>query len=436
MSTLRVKGNLYRDGALAPGVLHIDQDAGTITDITSDGEADLDFGNRAILPGAIDIHVHFREPGMTHKEDWTSGTTSAAFGGVTSVVDMPNTNPPTTTMKGLVEKLQLAKDKAVIDYAVWSGVTWYLDDLPEMLRHTPGIKIYLGATTGDLLLDDNDRVRQALTIAGKAGTPVVLHCEANRVLKQYRRTEEKLEDHDTTRPPTAEVEAIYDVMKALPSIKPAPPIHVAHIASADAVQAAEAAGFSRGVCPHHLLLDTASCCDHHPTHGKMNPPLRAPGSKDALWACFAEGRIPILESDHAPHTKSEKADNFHQAPAGVPGVETLLPVLLGQVAAGRVDLTTVVDAATHAPASLLGLNDRGSLEVGKQADFAVYDLDAPAPVDEKTLHSKCGWSPFHGLDAVFPTHVYQRGAPVVEEGTLRVGPGDGRPMFPLPEGVE
>jgi dihydroorotase len=434
MSELTVRGQLYRGGQLTAGVLHIKN--GKIVKITNDADAvDVDFGDNAILPGAIDIHVHFREPGATHKEDWTSGTTSAAFGGVTSVVDMPNTNPPTTTMQGLSEKLKLAHAKAVVDYAVWSGCTWYLDDLPEMLKHTPGIKIYLGATTGDLLLDDKDRVHQALKIAGTAGKPVVLHCESNAILQRNRRNEEKLEDHDTTRPPMAEVEAIYDVLKGLPGIKPAPPIHVAHIASAEAVQAAEAAGFGRGVCPHHLLLDTASCCDEQPTRGKMNPPLRSVLAREGLWACFAEGRIPILESDHAPHTKSEKSENFHQAPSGVPGVETLLPVMLAQVIAGRVPLSTVVDAATKAPAKLLGLKDRGALEVGKQADFMVVDLTATTKIDEKKLHSKCGWSPFDGLDAVFPSHVYQRGTAIVENGKLRAKPGDGKPMFPLPEGI-
>lgn len=432
MSGRTVKGRIYRDGRLTPGVLHIAD--GVIQKITDDADdVDLDFGDQAILPGAIDIHVHFRDPGATHKEDWTTGTTSAAFGGVTSVVDMPNTNPPTTTMRGLRDKLEQARKKAVVDWAVWSGVTWYLDDLPEMLQYTPGIKIYLGATTGDLLLDDQDRVHRALKIAGKAGRPVVLHCEAERVLKAHRRTEERLEDHDTTRPPTAEVEAIYDIMKGLPGIKPVPPIHIAHIASADAVQAAESAGFSRGACPHHLLLDTATCCDHHPTHGKMNPPLRTTAAREALWDCFATGRIPILESDHAPHTKTEKSENFHQAPAGVPGVETLLPVMLAKAVADDVPLATVVDAATKAPAALLGLTDRGALEPGMQADFAVYDLDRPTQVKEGDLHSKCGWSPFDGMDAVFPSHVFQRGHAIVEDGGLRAAPGDGRPMFPLPE---
>lgn len=425
-----VAGRIYQGGKLVPGVIHVED--GRITKVAKSGKADHDFGDKAILPGAMDIHVHFRDPGMTHKEDWTTGTTSAAFGGVTGVIDMPNTAPPTTTMKAVREKLRIASEKAVVDYAAWSGVTWYLDDLPEMLKWTPGIKIYLGATTGDLLLDDNDRVRNALKIAGNAGKPVLLHCEAQRILKQHRRTEEKLEDHDTTRPPLAEVEAIYDVLKGLPGIDPAPPIHVAHIASAEAVQAAEAATFSRGVCPHHLLLDVEHCCDHHPQRGKMNPPIRTPAAREGLWNAFVDGRIPILESDHAPHTKTEKGDNFHNAPAGVPGVETLLPCLLGQVAEGTVDLATVVDAATRAPADLVGTPDRGRIEVGAKADFAVYDLDSPAPVDENALHSKCGWSPFHNQSAVFPSHVWLAGDLLIDDGTLLGKPGGGRSIIDLP----
>ncbi len=429
--TWRVGGNIYRDGRLERGILHIED--GRIAKITKSGAVDQDFGDRAILPGAIDVHVHFRDPGMTHKEDWTTGSTSAAFGGVTSVVDMPNTAPPTSTLKAVRDKLRIAGSKSVVDFAVWSGVTWYLDDLPQMLNWTPGIKIYLGATTGDLLLDDNDRVRRALDIAGAAGKQVVLHCEAQRVLQELRRTEERLEDHDSTRPPLAEVEAIYDVLKALPTLDKPPAIHVAHIASIDAVQAAEAAKFSRGVCPHHLLLDVVGCCDAHPTRGKMNPPLRTPESRAGLWDAFAAGRIPVLESDHAPHTVAEKNDSFHAAPAGVPGVETLLPVMLGKVAAGDVPLHIVVDAATRGPAALIGATDRGALEPGMKADFAVYDLDSPAPVDQKSLHSKCGWSPFDGMAAVFPSHVALAGQWIVDDGELVGRAGGGQSIFTLPE---
>lgn len=432
---LSIAGRLYQDGHLKKGVLHIDTETGLIEKVAKSGRLDdhRDFGDQAILPGAIDMHVHFRDPGATHKEDIQTGSTSAAFGGVTAFVDMPNTAPPTTTMKALREKLRLMRDKAVVDYAAWSGATWFLEDLPDMLRYTPGIKIYLGATTGDLLLDDGERVKEALRITGQAGKVAVLHCEAQRVLSQFRTTEKELADHDRTRPPLAEVEAIYDVMKALPSLDAAPRIHVAHIASREAVEAAKAAGFSRGACPHHLLLETSSCCSESPGHGKMNPPLRGPASRDALWAAFASGDIPLLESDHAPHTKTEKNDTFHQVPAGVPGVETMVPLLLAKATAGDVALATVVHAATAGPADLLGLKDRGALAAGMRADLAVYDLESPAPIETKALHSKCGWTPFEGMDAVFPSFVAIRGRAVVEDGKLRASPGDGRPLFDVPE---
>jgi dihydroorotase len=425
---MRVRGQLYQEGELVPGVIVIND--GKITAVEPDGEADLDFGAQAILPGAIDIHVHFRDPGANHKEDFYTGSVSAAFGGVTAVVDMPNTNPPTTTWNALVQKLQIADEKSVVDFAAWCGATWFLEDLAKMLVHSPGLKIYLGASTGDLLMEDQNRVRQCLEIAGKAGKPVALHCEAQRVLNQFKRQEMVLQDHDDTRPPMAEVESIYDILKAFPSLKHKPRIHVAHIASVDAVTAAEKAGFSRGVCPHHLLLDTETCCDHNPGRGKMNPPIRRPGSKDALYQAYKDGRISILESDHAPHTKNEKSDEFNKVPAGVPGVETMLPLLLAEAQKGNVSFRHVVDSVTVAPAELLGLN-KGKLAVGMDADFAVYDMKA-APIVEADLHSKCGWSPFDGQDAIFPSQVYVRGNPVIVDRKLVAKAGSGAPLYPLP----
>ncbi len=420
-------GQIYRNGKLTKGILHVED--GIITKIARTATMDdhHDFGDRAILPGAIDVHVHFREPGSTHKEDLHSGSVGAAFGGVTGFVDMPNTLPPTTTPKLLREKHRLAAEKAVVDYGFWAGATWYTGDVAEMLQWAVGVKAYLGATTGDLLLEDPGAFRDMLRICGEAGRPVILHCEAQRILEQYRRTEMELSDHDAGRPPLAEVESIYDVMKAVTGLKTAPPVHVAHIASADAVQAATAAKFSRGVCPHHLLLDTETF-EGPPGTGKMNPPLRGVAQREALWKAFLEGKVAIVESDHAPHTNAEKSEPFHQVPAGVPGVETMVPLLLATDA----PLATVVDAVTTAPAQLLGLEDRGRLEVGMRADFAVYDLETTTPVEGKKLHSKCGWTPYEGMAAVFPSHTYLRGNPVIEDGIL-VAKAGGESLIDLPE---
>ncbi|MFO1534859.1 MAG: dihydroorotase [Thermoplasmatota archaeon] len=429
---LSVAGQVYQRGKLVPGVLHVDTQSGRIVRIAKSTElaTHLDFGSRLLLPGAIDLHVHFREPGHTHKEDFTSGSTSAAFGGVTGFVDMPNTLPATVTLRAVKDKLALAAQKSVVDYALWAGGSWYTGELPEMLKRCAGVKSYLGATTGDLLLEDAERLRLILTAAGAAGKPVALHAESQRVLQQMRRTETGLPDHDMTRPPLAEVEAIYDAMKALAGLKKAPKVHIAHIASPDAVQAATAAGFSMGVCPHHLLLDTTAQLSH--AYGKMNPPLRGPEVRKALWRLFADGKLPILESDHAPHTQAEKEDNFHAAPSGVPGVETTLPLMLAQAKAGKVELQTVVDAAATNPARLLGLTDRGALEPGMRADFAVFDLKAIGKLTASVLHSKCGWTPFEGHNAILPSHTFLAGHPIVQEGELLASPGTGKSMIPQP----
>ena len=428
---LSVAGQVYQRGKLVPGILHIDTAKGRIASIAKSTRLanHIDLGGRAILPGAIDIHVHFREPGHTHKEDFTTGSTAAAFGGVTGFVDMPNTLPATISARTLKEKLALAQKKSLVDFAAWAGGTWYTGELPEMLKWAVGVKTYLGASTGDLLLEDQARFAEVLAAAGREGTPVALHCESQRILQQLRRNEGTLEDHDLARPPLAEVEAIYDAMKALAGVKKAPPIHIAHIASPDAVAAATTARFSLGACPHHLLLDTTVGLSH--AYGKMNPPLRSPAMRKALWDAFAAGKIPILESDHAPHTKVEKEDSFHNAPSGVPGVETMVPLMLAQ-ANGKLPLQRVVEAVTTGPANLLGLKDRGVLEPGMRADFAVYDLKKPTKVLSSDLHSKCGWSPYDGLKAIFPTHTFLAGQAVVQDGQLVGKPGMAGPLKPLP----
>lgn len=349
------------------------------------------------------------------------------------MVDMPNTLPPTTTLNALRKKLRTAAEKAVVDYAAWSGTSWYRNDLPEMLRWSPGIKIYLGASTGDLLLDDPDLVEEVIGTATAAGRKVVLHAESQRVLEQFRHPEQALADHDLTRPPLAEVEAIYDVMKMRPRLKGTPRIHVAHAASVEAVQAAHKAGFSVGVCPHHLLLDVEGCCEADPGYGKMNPPLRSARSRERLWQAFRDGQVPILESDHAPHTEGEKHDPFQRAPSGVPGVETMVPLLLRKALSGAVKIATVVDAASRAPAQWLGLDDRGALEPGMRADLAVYDPEAVEVVRADRLHSKCGWTPYEGQEAVFPHHTFLAGAPVVADRKLVAKPGSARPLVPLPD---
>lgn len=414
---------------MKPAVLFLAD--GRIEKVAASGQAaeHTDFGDRLLLPGAIDLHVHFREPGHTHKEDFLSGTTAAAFGGVTCVMDMPNTLPATTSAKTLAAKRDLVAGKAVVDYGLYVGATWYTEGLVEALRSAAGVKAYLGATTGDLLFDDPSAFPKVLQHAAAADRPVILHAEAQRILTALKRTEQSPQDHDVARPALAEVEAVYDAMKAVAQVKRPPRIHVAHAAGREAAHAARQAGFSVGACPHHLLLSWEQFHTHPaPGFGKMNPPLRDAKARKALWEEFAAGRIGILESDHAPHTLAEKQDAFHNVPAGVPGVETMVPLMLAKVAAKELELARLVDAVCTRPAALLGCKDRGALAPGMRADFAVYDLNEVEKIVPARLHSKCGWTPFEGMPAVFPTHTYLAGAPVVEEGELVAAPGTGKPF--------
>lgn len=419
---MSVGGRIWNGRTVQPGVLHVDSKSGLIEKVSKSGKRreHIELGERLILPGAVDIHVHFRDPGQPHKEDLPSGSAAAAFGGVTGFVDMPNTVPPTTTVRALEEKLERMRTRSLVRWAAWAGGTWFTEDLARMLAHAAGVKVYLGATTGDLLLDDPQAFTRILQVCRDAKKPVVLHCEAQRVLVQSKRNEVSVVDHDGARPPLAEVEAIYDVMKALTSVRPGPSIHVCHVASKEAVRAAKSAGFSTGACPHHLVLDTARDWMH--AYGKVNPPLRAPAQREALWTHFAAGDVPILESDHAPHSRGEKEETFARAPAGIPGVETMVPLMLARVASGVLEMERLVDAMATRPSALLGLPPP-VLQAGGRADFFAVDMGDVSPVDADALHSKAGWSPFDGMDAVFPTHTFVAGHPVVADRELVAEPG-------------
>lgn len=407
-----IRGRIVVDGDFVHQTLHL-QD-GKIVAI-DDAPAELDLGDQVLLPGAVDVHVHFRDPGFPHKEDWASGSKSAALGGVTTVVDMPNTVPATLKPEWADQKLAAAASKSIVDYGIWAGATWRSTDLTDLLERCVGLKIYLGATTGDLLVTEGSVIRSAIEQTVAAGKPVIIHCEAQRILDAHKIEEHKLWDHHCGRPPAAEVEAIRDVAKVVEELGlPRNQIHVAHIASAEAVEEAEKQGFSMGVCPHHLFLHTGMDLG---TLGKMNPPLREEEHRDRLMAAFRAGKIPLVESDHAPHTMEEKDVPFAKAPAGVPGVATLLPLLLAEAVQGKMSIDHVIATTSTRPAALIQAHSKGALAVGKDADIvAVHWETTPCKADAL---GSVGWTPFEGLPVVMPTHVWRRGETLVEDSQLQ-----------------
>lgn len=412
---------LQRDGTLARGTLAVKD--GRIVAGTS-GRETLDVGERVILPGAIDPHAHFRDPGHPEKEDFGSGTRAAALGGVTTVLDMPNTVPPVFTREALDDKLARASAKAIVDFGLYIGLDAEGRSL-DLLPRAVAMKIYLGATTGNLLVREETLVRRALLAAAAARRTVAVHCEHQGCLERHAHlATDEFPTHSTSRPAECESEAIRMLARAAEGTGAR--VHIAHLSTRLGVEELARTRFTAEACPHHLLLDAGRL--HNGGRFKMNPPLRPSDDVRALFDAFASGAVPCLASDHAPHTPAEKdAARMRDCPAGVPGVQTMVPLLLQAAVDGRLRLARVVEASTAA-ARIFGLPAKGALAPGNDADIVVVDLAAPRAVRASDMASKAGWTPFEGMPALFPSDVFVRGVRVVQDG--RVVGGRGRAVLP------
>jgi dihydroorotase len=411
---LIIEGRAFYKGKLQPVCIGIDE--GKIVEIKKvlAGENRMDFKDRLILPGAIDVHVHFRDPGMTQNEDFGTGTLAAACGGVTTVFDMPNTNPPTVMAEDIVNKRENASSKAWVDFGLFAGVD-ARHDPTRMNAHAVGYKIFMGSSTGSLLVTKDADIAGALAKISATGKVVSVHAEDDAYI--VRAPEKELRDHNRNRPPYAEVSAISRLTKMNGSAR----INVCHVTSREAMAALAGTGYTREVTVHHMLLD-----DSMPLggRGKVNPPLRTKDDRLALLDAFSKGRFDMLASDHAPHGQDEKSGDFDAAPSGMPGVETSVPIMMAMVKRGQIPLEVLVSAACQRPAEIFGLR-KGIIEVGRDADLMVVDPKKVTEIKSKNLHSKCGWTPYEGYEAIFPTAVFLRGMELVENSSL-VGERKGR----------
>jgi len=363
-----------------------------------------------LLPGGIDIHVHFREPGMTHKEDFYTGSLSAAFGGITTFADMPNTKPPTDSVQRLKEKIKLAKEKSVVDFGIYGLLN---ENAEKMIEYTDLFKVYLSSSTQI----NSSNFEKGLEAVYENGGKVSFHCEKEDM---FGTQGSNLVEHNTQhRPPESEIEAI----KSL-SDHPEGDKHVCHISTKEGLTEAENRGFSTEVTPHHLYLNQEVLLD---SLGKVNPPLRDQIDQMSIWESFERGEIDILASDHAPHTKEEKRV-FKEAPSGIPGVETMYPLLLNSVAVGEISLSTVVEKIAENPAERLGVR-KGKIEEGYDADLINIDFRNIEEIDIDRLHSKAGWSPFEGFNGIFPLNVISNGELIIEEREFVDKKGRGRYIY-------
>jgi len=373
------------------------------------------FRNQLLFPSGVDWHVHMRDPGAHVKEDFRTGTIAAAFGGIGTVFDMPNTNPVVDRPSRLAEKAETIASKACVNWGLWATVTPQSVQVEKLIRESNGLKLFLSHTTGVETTLSDAEIAAAVAKAQTARRWVLVHAES----KPGERVAQSTRDHDLNRPADEEVAAIQRLGKLL---EDPDGVHIAHATTKEALEAARTAGFNAAVTPHHLLLSHETVTD---AFGKVNPPLRSEGQRRSLLESFVKGDILQLESDHAPHTIENKRERFHEAPSGLPGVETMLPLMLQLAKFGDVPLGHVIEAACERPAQLLGV-DAGFLMPGRRADFFVVDPKTPTKIRGDRLASRAGWSPYDGRQALIPTHHYLAGEPIVEDGEFigRVGRGE------------
>ncbi|MEO1543286.1 MAG: dihydroorotase [Pseudomonadota bacterium] len=381
----------------------------------------LDLKGLTVLPGVIDSQVHFREPGLTHKEDLETGSRAAVMGGVTAVFEMPNTNPLTTTAELLAEKVALARDRMFCDFAFFVGGTRdNIDQIPmlEQLEGSAGIKVFMGSSTGSLLVEDEPSLDQ---IISKLSRRASFHAEDEERLisRMGERVSGDPSSHPVWRDVTAAMMATQRLVKLAETHRKR--VHVLHISTADemAFLGHHKEWASVEVTPHHLTLVAPDCYERLGGYAQMNPPVRDAHHQAGLWRGIADGTVDVLGSDHAPHLREEKEHTYPDSHSGMTGVQTLVPMMLDHVNAGRLSLQRFVDLTSAGPQRLFGLRGKGRIAVGYDADFTIVDLKRRETITDAWIESRCGWTPYDGVTVTgWPVGTYVRGSQVMWQGEL------------------
>ncbi|WP_417308115.1 dihydroorotase [Devosia sp.] len=395
----------------------------------SDAGDIVDCSGLHVLPGVIDTQVHFREPGLTQKEDLESGSLSAVMGGVTGVFEMPNTNPLTTSRERFEEKIALGTNRMHCDFAFYVGGTHEnVGELAELERlpGCAGIKVFMGSSTGSLLVADDDGVEAILNAISRRAA---FHSEDEFMLEERKglRVPGDPSSHPVWRSPEVAMGCTQRLVAL--AHKTGKRIHVLHISTADEMVflAAHKDVASVEVTPHHLTLDETAYT-RLGTYAQMNPPVRDTAHRAGIWAGVANGVADILGSDHAPHTRAEKDHPYPESHSGMTGVQTLVPIMLDHVNAGRMSLERFVDMTSHGPNRLFGIANKGRIAAGYDADLTIVDLKRTETITNEWVKSRAGWTPYDGVSVTgWPVGTVVRGQRVMWQGEL-VTPSTGQPM--------
>ncbi len=389
---------------------------------SADAETTIDAAGLHVLPGVIDTQVHFREPGNEHKEDLESGTRAAVHGGVTAIFEMPNTSPSTVTAAALADKVARADERAWCDFAFFMGAAAENADQLGTLEREPGccgVKLFMGASTGNLLVADDEGIAEVLAHGTRR---VAIHAEDEpRMQQRFHLAEEAA--HPRAHPEWRDAEsarlATERVLRIAREKKRR--VHVLHITTADEMPLlAQHKDIATVECtPQHLTLEAPDIYDRIGTFAQMNPPIRDAKHRAGLWAGLRAGIVDVIGSDHAPHTRDEKSGIYPKTPSGMPGVQTLVPLMLNHVHEGRLTLERFVDLTAHGPQRIYNIAGKGRIAVGYDGDLTLVDLSAKRTITEDWIASKCGWTPFAGMEVTgWPLATIIRGNVVMRDGEL------------------
>jgi dihydroorotase len=393
------------------------------------GEA-VDCRGLHVLPGVIDTQVHFREPGLTHKEDLESGSRAAVLGGVTAVFEMPNTDPPTVSAAALADKVKRAHHRMHCDFAFFIGGTREnTGDLAELERlpGCAGVKVFMGSSTGSLLVEDDASVRDILK---KICRRASFHSEDEYRLRERRnlRAEGDPCSHPVWRD---ELVALTCTQRLIALARETGRrVHVLHVTTAQELEFLKNHKdvASVEVTPHHLTLEAPDSYRRLGARAQMNPPVRDAAHRAAIWAGLRDGIVDVLGSDHAPHTIDEKARPYPASPSGMTGVQTLVPIMLDHVNAGRLSLLRFVDLTSAGPARLFNIARKGRIAVGYDADLTIVDLKRRETITNGWIASRAAWTPYDGYSvAGWPVGTFVRGRKVMWQGEL-LAPAQGEPV--------
>ena len=357
----------------------------------------IDAQNLYVMPGAIDPQVHFREPGLTHKEDIASGARSAVAGGVTTFFEMPNTNPSTITVELLNQKNEIASKTSVANYSFFLGATHENIEEIKKIKSNCGLKIFMGSSTGDLLVDSDAALDEIFKHCEKV---IAIHSEDEKILQKIAKKGigETFTDHPQARPVEA---AVTSTVKAINlALKYKKRLHILHLSTAEEVEIIRKHKHTNLITaettPQHLLLSAPSIYEEKGAFAQMNPPIRTKRHQDELWRGMLDGTIECIATDHAPHTLEEKKLPYGQAPAGMPGVQTSLPLMLDQVSKKKITIEQVVKWMCENPVKVYNIKNKGFLKTGYDADITIVDMNLEKVITASEMQSKCGWTVFDG----------------------------------------